>query len=129
MKQLTLINLKNLKKKSSRLFPWIAFGLLIGNYHICNYFYPTNSESDVSGWWDLKNDIYTLIISILFIYASIGKKGLYRLVLDIFTGLAIANTIDRFLFDIREFRENDLILIFLTIAFALYNYINGNRIK
>lgn len=70
----------------------------------------------------MKNDIYSLIIALLFTSTSLNMKGLMRIAFDIFTGLTIANVVDRFFFDIREWRSNDVIMITLTIAFAFINY-------
>ena len=120
-KLLTQIDQKNLKKKSKCLLVFTAFILFIGNYHICNYFYPTNSEADVSGWWDLKANIYSLVICLLFTYCSIGKKGLRNIVFSVFAGLAVSDCIDRFFFDIRSFNVKDIVTIIITTAFAVYN--------
>jgi len=120
-KLLTQINQRNLKKKSKYLLVFTAFILFVSNYHICNYFYPTNSEADVSGWWDLRSDIYALIIAILFTYCSIGRKGLTGIFFSVFAGLAISDCIDRFFFDIRRFNVKDIVTIMITTAVAVYN--------
>ena len=70
----------------------------------------------------MKNDIYSLIIAFLFTAFSLNKKGLLRFAFDIFTGLTISNVVDRFFFDVREWRLNDIIMIVLTLVFAFINY-------
>lgn len=120
-KSLTQIDQKNLKKKSKCLLVFIAFILFAGNYHICNYFYPTNSEADVSGWWDLRSNIYSLIIASLFTYCSIGKNGFRSIFFSVFAGLAVSDCIDRFFFDIRSFNVKDIVTIMITTALAVCN--------
>ena len=122
MEQLTQTKIRYQVKKASIILPILAFVLFIANYHICDFFYPTNSEEDIKGFWHTKNDIYSLIISILFIYTSFGKIGKTRFIFDIFVGLTAANVVDRFFYDTREWRENDIIMIALTLVFAVYNY-------
>lgn len=41
---------------------------------------------------------------------------------DIFTGLTFSNVIDRLFFNVREWRENDIIMIVLTLVFSFANF-------
>ena len=118
--------MKLLLKKSSIILPIISLLLLCFNYDICEYYYSDN----IKKWWHLKVDIYCLIISLLFIFASINFKNskLHKLILDICVGLSLVNVVDRFFYNIREFTNSDIAMITYTFVFAFYNYFkNGDE--
>ena len=98
----------------------LALIAFVFNADICNLFYPLNTEEHINNWWDLKCDIYGICIALVFQASVIGEKdNRVRLVLDICTGLALSNVIDRWLFDVREFRYGDVLMIAITLGFAL----------
>lgn len=119
--QLTLIKQINLKQKVKIFLVIVSVILFVSNYQICEYFYP----KDVEKWWGLKSNIYAVIVGLVFASASIGVKGVLRLVLNIGLGLAISNIIDKCYFNVLEFRYNDIIMIVLTISFSLHKYLNN----
>ena len=114
-------------KKASIILVVICFLLFLGNYHISDYLYPTNSPEDIKGFWHTKNDIYSIIIALLFLYGSIGKKRWLGFMFDIFTGLTFSNVVDRLFFNVREWRGNDIIMIVLTLLFAFANFKYNER--
>jgi len=123
--QLTQIKTKLLKRKVKYVIPIISFILFVGNYQICEYFYPNN----IKEWWHLKVDIYSIIIALLFIYSSLFVKRWIRFLFDIFVGLTVSNVIDRIVFNVRDFKWNDILMIAITFVFAFYNLRNAYRIK
>lgn len=117
--------MKHLKKKVKHIVPVIAFTLFIANYHICEFFYHDN----VKEWWHLKVDIYSTIIMLLFFYSRLFTVGKVRFVLDVFFGISASNVVDRFFFEVRDFRWNDILMIAMTLIFAFYKLKNANRVK
>ncbi len=101
----------------------LAVILFFSNYQICEYFY----KDDLNKWWDLKINIYALIIAIVFVSQSIGSKGWYRFVLDIGVGFSISSVIDKIYYNVNTFTTSDIYMILTTVAFATYNLINGNK--
>ena len=92
------------------------------NNYICDYFYPLFDDDSIKQWWYLKEDIYGLIISLIFISYSVSTRGILRFVLDISVGLTISNVVDRLYFNTREFTKADILMIFLTFLFAIIDY-------
>ena len=43
------------------------------------------------------------------------------------TGLAYSDFIDRVFYNTREFRANDIVMILITFAFAIYDYKKNER--
>lgn len=101
--------------------------LFVSSYNICDYFYYNDEVKDVKLWWGLKSNIYAIIIALTFYASSINVKGVLRLVLNIGVGLAISNVIDKCFFNVLEFRYNDILMIILTVSFAVLDYLKGLR--
>ena len=100
------------------IFPILALLLFVGNYQICEYFFPNNIKS----WWTLKVNIYALILAFLFLYSSFNKNGIERFLLEIGVGFSISSVIDKCFYNSREFTKSDFVMIILTISIAFYNY-------
>ncbi len=103
-------------------------GLWLTNSYICDLIYPLNTEEHIRGWWLLRANIYAIIVALSFQTALISENNkLVRFVLNIGTGLAFSNVVDRWFFNVREFRKEDYLMIGLTLAFAIYDYRNGRK--
>ena len=97
--------------------------LFLGNKQICDLFYPGNTQDAVMGWWKLRTNIYAIIVALSFQIGLIKERNsLVRFVLNIGTGLAFSNVVDRWLFDVREYRKEDFLMIALTLGYAIYDY-------
>ena len=106
----------------------LALVAFVFNADICDLFYPLNTDEHIRNWWLLKSNIYGICIALVFQASVIGEKNnRVRLVLDICTGLALSNVIDRWLFDVREFRYGDVLMIAITLGFALKRYYNARK--
>ena len=112
----------------------LAIFFFVGNYHICNYFYPLNTEEHINNWWILKMDIYALIIVICLILANMKKTtekrilGLERFLGSVGVGLAISNLIDRHFYDLESFIMADFYTIFIISFVAYIDYYKFMRI-
>jgi hypothetical protein len=102
-------------------------------YSICNYFYPYDGTVEMDRlWWNLKCDLYLLLVAIWIGIASIDKctdKSLIRInkiIISIGVGYGTANFIDRRIFHDREFGWNDLGII---VIIVLVGQINLKKIK
>ena len=94
------------------------------SFQLCEYFYSNNIEE----WWKLRTTLYSLIIALSFTLSSLNTKNkIVKFVLQIAMGFAYSDFIDRLLYDTREFRANDIIMIILTFAFAIYDYKKNER--
>lgn len=100
----------------------IALALFFCNYHICEYFYPYNDQASIDSWWMLKNNIYAIIISLLFLASSFNSIGLTRFVLEVGIGVSLSNVIDRIYSDTTQFNRYDLLMIAITVIFAIIDY-------
>ncbi len=88
------------------------------NYHICEYFY----FDDVDNWWRLKTNIYAVIVTLAFLLSGVGARGTLRFFSDIGVGLAISNVADRLYFDTTEITKEDIIMVLVTLLFAILDY-------
>jgi len=105
----------------------LAITLFVSNYYICDYFYYNDEVKNIKDWWYLKCDIYGVIIALLLFALDIGEKKWLKFVVEIGLGLAISNILDRLIFNTRVFNTSDIYMILITVAFATYNLINGNK--
>lgn len=96
----------------------LAVVLFVGNYSICEYFYP----DDIKSWWTLKVNIYAVIIALVFLSQSIGTKGVLRFILELGVGMSISSVIDKLYFDVHSFTVSDILMILTTLCFASYQY-------
>ena len=101
----------------------LAIVLFVSNYAICDYFYYVDGVLDSNGWWGLKSNIYAMTIVLLLQSLSIdSEKGFLRFVLQVGSGLAVSNFIDKAYFNILIFNEKDIIMIIATVLFAFADY-------
>ena len=120
----------NLYKRLSIIILAIAF--FLGNYQICNYFYPLNDAVSIRNWWLLKVDIYALIIALLFILAaqdktdSIKLRLLEKLILNISIGFTTSNFIDKRFFGVQGYVTTDIVM---TIVVVLVSYYDFRKLK
>lgn len=105
----------------------LAVILFVSNYQICDFFYYNDEIKDLKKWWGLKSNIYAIILMIVFYASSIKQKGILKLVLNIGVGFTISNVIDKVFFNVLEFRYNDVIMIILTLCFALLDYLKEKK--
>jgi hypothetical protein len=107
-----------LKTSSKPVLAFLILILFLGNYYICDYFYSDN----IRKWWELKTNIYAIIIALAFILSSINARGICRFFLNLGVGFAISNVIDRLYFDVRTTTKEDIIMVILTILLATIDY-------
>lgn len=112
----------------------LAIFFFVGNYHICNYFYPLDTEEHINNWWVLKMDIYALIIVICLVLANTKKteqkriRGLERFLGSVGVGLAISNLIDRHVYDLEGYIIGDVYTILIILFVAYIDYYKFMRI-
>ena len=100
----------------------------IGNYHICNYYYPIIDEESTELWWVLKMDIYALIVALCFILASLEKTTnkkinlIEKFITSLGIGLAISNVIDRHFKGIESYVITDLMIVSCIILVSFYDF-------
>ena len=108
----------------------LAILLFVLNYQICDYFYYNEEIKDIKKWWDLKSNIYAVIMVFVFYSSILGAKGKLRFILSLGVGFCISNVIDKVFFNVLEFRYNDIFMIVLTICASLLDYLqNGKQNK
>jgi len=138
MISLTQIILKHLKRKVNLykrlLIIILVIAFFLGNYQICNYFYPLNDDESISNWWFLKVDIYALIIALLFIYAAQKRTSDHRirmiekLIINIGIGFTSSNFIDRRILGTREYTLADLGMIIVVFLVSYYDFKRLNKL-
>ena len=111
-------------KKSLYILAILLFSF---NYNICNFFYYNNEVKDLYKWWDLKSNIYAVIMALMFYASSIGEKGKLKFILNIGIGFTISNVIDKVYFNVLVFNENDIIMIILTVCFAVLGFLKDRK--
>ena len=122
----------DLYKRLSIIILVIVF--FLGNYQICNYFYPLNDAESIRAWWLLKVDIYALIIALLFILAAQKKtdniklKSIEKLILNIGIGFASSNFIDRRILNTREYTLADLSMVIVVFLVSYYDFKKLNKL-
>jgi hypothetical protein len=108
----------------------LAILLFVLNYQICDYFYYNEEIKDIKKWWDLKSNIYAVIMVFIFYGSILGSKGQLRFILSLGLGFCVSNVIDKVFFNVLEFRYNDTLMIILTICASLLDYLqNGKQNK
>lgn len=109
-----------------KFFLFLSLVLWICSSHICDYCFPTNSEQDISSYWDLKKIIYSVSIFLIIISAEYQSR-LKKFIALMFSGFLAEDVSDR-VQGITYFQYSDWIiidLIILTSIFTLY----GGEIK
>lgn len=122
---LILTNLKNQLLNVKLILSLIALLLFVFNYEICDLFY----YNDINKWWDLKLNIYAVILAIsAFIAQYDCKNDLARFILLVFSGLCISDVIDRVFFDITTRQLNDIFSIIIVLITSFYKvYVRQRR--
>ncbi len=111
--------------KLKNLLIIISFIIWVGSSHICDYFYPTNSEYDINGYWELKKILYSVIIFLLLVFID----KLKNFISIIFVAYVVEDITDR-LFGTTKFEWNDLLVLITTliiITIKTYKYANSNK--
>ena len=122
-KQLTVKYQKNQIRVVKKLVYILAILMFCFNYNICNYFYYNDEIKDISKWWDLKSNMYAIIMTLVFYASLINTKGILKVILNIGLGLCLSNVIDKLFFNVINFQFNDVLMIIITICFSFYNYL------
>ena len=116
----------NLYKRLSIIILAIAF--FLGNYQICNYFYPLNDAVSIRNWWLLKVDIYALIIALLFVLGaqektdSIRIRLIEKLILNISIGFTTSNFIDKRIFGVQSYTKTDILMVIVVVLVSYYDF-------
>tara|TARA_R110000737_G_scaffold232901_1_gene246245 strand:- start:614 stop:955 length:342 start_codon:yes stop_codon:yes gene_type:complete len=105
----------------------LAMLLFVSSYFICDLFYYNEYVKNLEKWWDLKVDLYAIILVLICYGSSIGSKKYTRLILDIFLGVCIANLIDKVFFNVLEFNKNDIIMIIITVCLSVLDCLNNKK--
>lgn len=103
----------------------LAFILWVLTTPICNHFFPTNSDLDVEGFWELKKILYSIIIFLLLVFIDKLKNFISIL----FAAYLVEDIQDRF-FGTKEFEWNDLLVLIITLlilTIKTYKHANGNK--
>ncbi len=116
-------------KKVKIILTILTIILFVSNYAICNYFYPTDSDSDVSGWWGLKSNLYAVIVALAFLSANIGAKGVVRFFFSVGVGFALSNVIDKVYFNVMEFTNSDIYMIITTILISSFDFYKHSKYR
>jgi len=133
MRKLSIQRISQNLKKSFNLYKRIIIVtsivfFFVGNYHICNYYYPLNTEEHIKLWWVLKMDIYALIVALCFILASLEKTTNKRInliekfITSLGIGLAISNVIDRHFKGIESYVVTDIMIVSCIILVSFYDF-------
>ena len=101
--------------------------LFVSSYFICDLFHYNEYVKNLEKWWDLKVDLYAIILVLICYGSSIGSKKYTRLILDIFLGVCIANLIDKVFFNVLEFNKNDIIMIVITVCLSVLDCLNNKK--
>lgn len=121
---LTLTNLKNHLLSVNLILSVIALLLFVFNYEICDIFY----FNDIPKWWDLKLNIYAVILAICAYLAQLDNKGkIEKFILLLFSAFAVSDIIDRVFFDITIRQLNDIISIIIALITSYYKVYVSRR--
>jgi len=110
----------------------IGIALFMGNYSICMWVYPPEQYPTYVEWWNLKQNIYNVIIFIFcfmaFYYVQhAGSKA----VLCFGFMICFANIIDRLFFDVKTFESDDIAMLIFALIFSMIFYfthkVNGTK--
>jgi hypothetical protein len=96
----------------------LSLVLWLCSSYIADFFYPTITETDINGYWDLKKVIYAIVIGLVLYSKSFVKTNLSNFFTIIFMGAVLEDVSDRLFFNIKVFEFNDFLTIDLTILFA-----------
>lgn len=100
----------------------------VANYHICNYYFPLNTEEHIKLWWVLKMDIYALIVALCFVLASLERTTNIRInliekfITSLGIGLAISNVIDRHFEGIESYVTTDIMVVICVFLVSYYDF-------
>ena len=106
----------------------------VGNYHICNYYYPLDTEEHVRLWWVLKMDIYALIVALCFILANLEKTTnikinlIEKFITSLGIGLATSNVIDRHFYGIESYVSTDIMIVLCVFLVSFYDFKRLNKL-
>lgn len=112
----------------------IAVTLFPLAFWICGWAYPdhcSNSDSNMA-WWDLRLNLYAIIILLAFwiaIFKTTNKHE--RFLLSVGIGLSVSDVADRLYFNITQFNKEDVIMIVITLLVAYlecYTRFNVNKL-
>ena len=112
-------------KKSIYIF---ALFLFCFNYKICDFFYYNDEIKDVKLWWNLKSGIYDVVIFLVFWASLMGTQKWLKFILSLAVGLSLSSLIDKIYFNVFEFNENDIIMIIITVCFAVLGVLKEKKI-
>jgi len=78
-------------------------------------------------WWDLKQSIYNGCI-IMSLYLAIPHvKILNTVFINFIIGMLLSSIIDRMIFEVRDFNNNDIIMLTINVIYAVYNLIKYKK--
>lgn len=100
----------------------------IGNYHICNYYYPLNTEEHIKLWWVLKMDIYALIVALCFVLSNLERTTnikinlIEKFITSLGIGLATSNVIDRHFYNVESYVVTDIMIVLCVFLVSFYDF-------
>jgi hypothetical protein len=104
----------------------------LGNYHLCQYFYPLNDDESIRLWWMLKVDVYCLVIALCYLSISVkgatdkGVEKIESFMYSFGVGLAVTNFIDRRFLGDRYFEWDSF---YAVAIIAAVSYLNVKRLE
>ncbi len=123
---------KRIKDHSKLTLSTLVILFFIGNYHICNFFYPLNDAESVKLWWYLKTDIYVLIICLCYITLTLKSSSIKRIkfiedfIISFGVGFAVSNVIDRWFLESYVFSWH---AYYPLVLIAIVSYFNVKRLN
>ena len=139
MLKLSIQQISQSLKKSFNLYKRILIitsivFFFVGNYHICNYYYPLDTEEHIRLWWVLKMDIYALIVVLCFILANLKKTTnikinlIEKFITSLGIGLATSNVIDRHFYNIESYVSTDIMIVLCVFLVSFYDFKRLNKL-
>ncbi len=122
---------KKIKELRRLIYSTLSILFFLGNYHLCQYFYPLNDDESIRNWWLLKVDIYVLVISLCYLSITVKEasdKTINKIEIFMYSfgvGLAVSNFIDRRFLDNRYFEWDS---VFAVVIIAIVSYFNVKRL-
>ncbi len=104
--------------------------LFVFGFGICSFVYPdySSNPSELNKWWDLRMNLYSILILICFAGASFNTSTkLERFILAVGIGMSASDVLDRMYFDITTFTMEDIAMVAITVFVSwLEIYSNKN---
>lgn len=121
----------SINSKVMKLILSITSVLLFGlGFWICNLLYPDACGAQINQWWDMRMNIYAIILLTCFSVALSKEDNKHlRFVLSIGIGLSASDVIDRIFFNISQFTKEDVSMVIATFIISYVESYTNFSIK